>query len=269
MSYRLITDEEYDKYAPELKGSGKVVSDGKKFWYFKTEVNSPDGLHRDLLGFILGSQIANVAEVKVINNQEFDELKALLSITDEFNPMRFSLIRVAGSYSLNELIWKTAEEAVAAELLFSIWTRRRDAHVRNRVYLDGIPIFYDHGVAFLVDHEKHKAHITVFSREASDYGQPSYWRIKLIAGKMTTTQARIVNSADHYVNDLGKFKEALGRMVTLFQNTFKKDLSQEIQRAGFNGSRVDLIKEFLEVNLYCLPKDLEVMSKVFYRTDSI
>lgn len=266
MSFRLITDEEYDQYAPELKGSGRIiVNDGEKFWFLKSGTNSDTDLNRDLLGYFLAKEVANVAEVRQLSTIEFDKIKQLANLTHEFSPQKHYLIRVGGSYEIDELTWKTAEEAVASELVFSVWTRRRDTHVHNRVYIDGVPLFFDHGVAFLLHNEKHKAHITVFSRENSDYGQPNRWRIKVIEGKMTTSKARSVDCAEHYINDLERFKTELDKMVQLFQTNFNKDLSEQIQKAGFTGEDAEIIKEFLEVNLNNLAVELKVMSKVIYR----
>lgn len=268
MSYRLITEDEYDLYAPELKGSSAIViTDGNKFWYLKNGVNSGNDFNRDLLGYILGKEVANVAEVRPLTQEEFNEIKQLAGITYEFNPIKHYLIRIAGSYIFDELKWKTLEEAVAAELVFSIWIRRRDTHIDNRTYLNGVPIFFDHGVAFL--HEPHMAHITIFSRVNSDHGQPNRWRIKLTDHEITTIEIRALDrstkGAHHFVNDIEKFKTEVKKVIKLFQETFNRDLTTEIQQAGFTGDVVEIINEFLEVNLKSLNTDFEIMSKVIYR----
>jgi len=268
MSFRKITNEEYDLYAPELKNSDKVVvHDGEKFWILKYGINSGDALQRDLLGYLLGSQVSNVAEVKAITAPEFEELRQLFNFTHEFDQNRHYLARVVGSYMKEELRWKTPEEAVASELVFSIWTRRRDAHVDNRAYIDGVPIFFDHGVAFLL--EQDMGHISIFSRRNSDHGQPNRWRVKVRHENMTTVQARALDrntqGAFHFVNDLDKFNTELGKMVSLFQSTFDKDLRLVIQQAGFTGETLELINEFLKVNLANLPTDTEIMCKIIYK----
>lgn len=267
MSFRSITNEEYEKYAPELKGSLKVVSDGEKYWYFKSARNTPDEFNRDKLGYILGSLVANVTEVRGITLEEYNELKTLIGPVDEFNPLKHYLVRIAGSYKLEELKWQTLEEAVASEIVFSTWIRRRDTHVDNRGYVDGIPIFFDCGISFLPQHEQYMGHISVFSRRNSDWGQPNRWRVKTKEGKTTTQEARSVDrhtqGANHFVNDLDKFKQDLDKMVQLLQTTFNRDLAGEIKSAGFDQEQAIFLSEFLSVNLYGLPKDLEIMAKIF------
>ncbi|MEK7595532.1 MAG: hypothetical protein AAB443_03030 [Patescibacteria group bacterium] len=269
MEYRLLANEEYDTYAPELKGSSRVVTDGEKYWYFKSAINTPDEFSRDMLGYILGSKVANIAEVKKITLDEFTVLKSIVGLSEEFNPQRHYLVRVAGSYKLEELKWQIPEQAVASEIVFSVWIRRRDTHVDNRIYINGIPVFFDSGIAFLPPHEQHMGHIAVFSRRNFDHGQPNRWRIKVKSEKMTTQEARALHrstqGAHHFVSDLEQFKSELNHMTRLFQTTFSYDLTKEINNADFDENQIVFLNEFLSINLHCLPKDLEVMSRIIFR----
>ena len=85
---------------------------------------------------------------------------------------------------MNELPYQTLEDAVAAELVYSLWARRRDTHVDNRAYVDGIPIYFDHEICFLA--EPHFVHATAFFEALNDYGHAGFWRVKQVDRLVTT-----------------------------------------------------------------------------------
>lgn len=264
MSFRIITDEERKIYSPELVGSQHIIiSDDTKFWIVKQS----DGLKRELLGYLLGRHIANVAEIKKLNAEEHAEIKLLTGKDDSSTPENTFLVRLAGSYLRNELLHKTPEEAVAAELVFSTWIRRRDAHVDNRVYVEGIPIFYDHGVAFLL--EPDRAHITIFFKSNNDYGHASFWRVKEIAGPMTTNQARSVDKsvkgAYHYVNDIKFFRDKVKIMEKYLRDNLPSFWKNYVYEAGFQDREAEIICGFLNDNLRNLSNDLQNMEEVIFK----
>lgn len=265
MSYRLVTDEERGSFAPELMGTAHIlVSDNAKFWIVKQS----DGLKRELLGYLLGEKVANVAEVKKLSPEEHNEIKTITSKDESSTPENTFLVRVAGSYSKNELHHKTPEKATAAELIFSTWIRRRDTHVDNRVYVEGVPIFYDHGAGFLW--EPQKSHATLFFNADSDYGHASFWRVKEAEGQMTTQQARSVNrflqGAHHFVNNLEEFKKELVIIESHIQEIFSVDFKNEVLQAGFDGLEAHIIYSFLVHNLRTLSVDLILMKEVIFKT---
>lgn len=264
MSFRIITDEEHKTYSPELVGSQHIIiNDGSKFWIVKQS----DGLKRELLGYLLGKHIANVAEIKRLDAEEHSQIKLLTGKDDISTLENTFLVRLAGSYLKDELLHKTQEEAVAAELVFSTWIRRRDAHVDNRVYIEGIPIFYDHGVAFL--REPDRAHITIFFKANNDYGHASFWRVKEVAGMMTTKQARAVDKsvkgAYHYVNDMESFKKRVKVMEKYLRDSLPPYWKNYVYEAGFQGSEAEIIYSFLNDNLRNLANDLENMEEVIFK----
>lgn len=271
MKYSLISEESRLKCAPELHGRGHIlVTDGQKIWVVKHKPGSVDEEKRDLLGYLLGKNIANIAEVKLLNPEEHQQI-CVLSYKDESStPNNTFLVRLGGSYSLDELPCKTIEKAVAMELAYSTWIRRRDTHVDNRIYISGIPIFFDHQTAFLS--ESKYAHTTAFLRFNPDYGHPFFWRVKQISGVMTTERARGVNrqedKAYHYVNNLDLFKDELDHAEKTLVETMPQNLKSLIKSTGFDDLSVDIINNFLLNNLHMLTNDLKQMKEIIFSSDS-
>lgn len=268
MVYRLVTNEERNSFAPELINSVHIiVTDEEKVWVVKQKNHPPEALKRDMLGFILGSKVANVAEVKALSEEEFNQIKAITNKDASATSSNTFLVRLGGSYVLDELRHKTLEAAVAAELVYSTWTRRRDAHVDNRCYIEGVPIFFDHETSFLW--EADKAHATVFFRISPDYGHPSFWRVKEAPEKMTTQQIRLldrsVKGAYHFVNNLDTFNKSIVIAENLIQTIFRDDFRNDIYRAGFSNQQVEIIYSFLRYNLNTLHLDLDLMKGVIFK----
>lgn len=266
--YRLATLVERAKFAPELVGKGHViVFDGKKFWIVKhmPSMNRVGG--RELLGYLLGYKFANVAEVKLLSQLEHEEVRILAAKGDDSILDNTCLVRLGGSYSIQELPCETLERAVARELVYSVWIRRRDTHVDNRVYVDGVPIFFDHHIAFLADPAF--AHSTSFFKTAKDYGYPLHWRVKKISGKMDTIRARTVpnehEKAYHYVNDVAQFKDELQFAEEEMKKISSSNVRQAISDCGFNIGESSLIDNFLANNLSTLNSDVEMMKNIIFQ----
>jgi len=265
VKYLLISEEDRLKYAPELYGRGHIlVTDGQKIWVVKHKPGTVNEEKRDLLSYLLGKDFANIAEVKLLNPEEHQQICALSHKGEDSTPGNTFLVRLGGSYSLNELPCKTVEKSVATELVYSTWIRRRDTHADNRVYISGIPIFFDHQTAFLS--ESKYAHTTAFLKINPDYGHPAFWRVKQISGAMTTEKSRGVekqeDKAHHYVNDLDLFKEKLNNAEKLLKEIISQDLKSLIKSAGFDDISADVINNFLLNNLYTLPNDLKQMKEI-------
>lgn len=266
--YRLATESERAKYAPELVGQEQIiVFDKEKYWVVKHRKSRLNIVNRELLGFILGRDLTNVAEVKLLSQDEHREVQTLSAMGVSSLPINTCLVRLGGSYSIEELPCKTLEQAVARELVYSIWIRRRDTHAYNRVYVDGIPIFFDHNIAFFADPEY--AHSTAFFKTARDHGYPKSWRVKERAGKMTTKQARGVPSenekAYHYVNDINQFKKELELAEKEMRKTNLADVKQAISDCGFDKKELSLIDNFLSNNLKTLSSDIEQMLEIIFK----
>lgn len=268
VKYSLISEQDRLKYAPELYGRGHIlVTDDQKIWVVKHKPGTANEEKRDLLGYLLGKNFANIAEVKLLDPEEHQQICVLSHKGEDSTPCNTFLVRLGGSYSLNELPCKTVEKAVARELVYSTWIRRRDTHADNRTYISGIPIFFDHQTAFLA--ESKYAHTTAFLRFNPDYGHPAFWRVKQIDGTMTTEKARGVekqeDKAHHYVNNLDLFKDELDLAEkTLVETIPQQDLKPLIKNAGFDDISVNIINNFLLNNLHILPNDLKQMKEIIF-----
>lgn len=266
--YRLATEVERAKFAPELVGKGHViVCNEKKFWVVKHVPGVSKVGERELLGYLLGYKFANIAEVKLLSQIEHEEVRILAVKGNDSIPDNTCLVRLGGSYSIQELPCKTLEQAVARELVYSVWIRRRDTHADNRVYADGLPIFFDHNIAFLADPKF--AHSTSFFKTAKDYGYPLFWRVKKITGEMDTIRARTVSNerekAYHYVNDITRFKEELSFAEEEMKKINSIDFRQAIMNCGFNSDESSLIDNFLANNLITLNSDIEMMKDIVFQ----
>jgi hypothetical protein len=135
---------------------------------------------RELLAWRLASGWLNIAEV--VQPQE---------VTDGTTPTgephgSFSkpLIRLGQTYEVGELIVKDNDAAIAGELAFCLWVRRRDPHAWNRVYVGGVPVFFDQHVAF------NTRSLDEFFEPGGDGSHPSRWRVRTFptADFVPTTQ---------------------------------------------------------------------------------
>lgn len=267
MFFKLPSPEEILKIAPHL--IPKIIIKDNKYWYVKSDPNSVNRYKNDLLGWTLGKTICNIAEVKLLLEEELGEIKPLLNLQSEANTQNTYLVRLAGTYAVNELPCQTLEKSVATELVYSIWIRRRDTHADNREYVPegGIPVFYDFHIAFF--NESRWAHTTPFFKDDPDYGHPAYWRIKEIGGKMTTSQARSVTNPNHkawhYINNTEIFKTELKQAEVSIKNIPDLDIKNAICRAGFDDKNSDYIYDFLTKNLITLHSDIEEMMKIVFQ----
>lgn len=263
MEYSLVTEEVRLKYAPELYGKGHIlVSDGQKIWVVKHKPAGVDEEKRDFLSYLLGKDFANIAEVKLLSPEEHQKICVLTFKDHSSTPQNTFLVRIGGSYSINELPCQTVEKAVATELVYSVWIRRRDTHANNRSYIGGVPIFFDHQTAFLA--EPAYAHSTAFFKFNPDYGHAASWRVKPTSEVMTTENARKGNLADLYVNNLDKFKEELGVAEKELKKMVPKDIKSLINSAGFETDWSDLINNFLLNNLSTLSTDIKQMKEIIF-----
>lgn len=266
MTYILLSDDDRKRFALELVGKEHIlVKDSEKVWVVKHKPSSVNEEKRDALGFLLGREFANVAEVKILNQEEHKEIQSLTSKDESSTPENTFLVRVAGSYSTDELPCKTLEQATAIELVYSIWIRRRDTHVDNRVYLDAIPIFFDFQTAFLG--EPHLADInTFFSIPPTDYGQAGAWKVKLLKKwltKLTRGEGhKPIMGGYHYVNNIEEFEKEVKKAIDVIKTkTDKNTWEKMIVDVGFASPDRENISIFLGTNLENLERDVSLMLK--------
>lgn len=266
VQYKLVSQENRAKYAPELAGSGHIlVEDGEKFWVVKHTPGLVDIEKRELLGYLLGHRFANVAEVRLLDGEnELRQIRSLSSRGEESNSSNTFLIRLARSYTVDELPCKTPDQAVARELVYSTWIRRRDTHADNRVYVEGVPIFFDHHVAFLA--EPHNAEIAnFFNLQPPDYGHAGAWRVRERKERITTLEARAGNKTYHYVDSLDGFKKEVGAARLGLVSVLPKQWEDLIAKVGFTDPKRGETVDFLKRNLEAIDNDLKIMEGVIFR----
>lgn len=262
--FRLLSSEERAKIAKGLLNEGRyrIVTDEEKIWVIKHN-NYPDSLKRDLLGFLLGKGIFNIPEVRLLNNQQLEEIKQFASQGESFDINNTFLVRLAHSYSSEELPCKTIEEAVATELVYSIWIRRRDAHIDNRTYVKGIPIFFDFHIAFLG--ESDLVDINVFFSQTQDHGRAGLWRVKVwtdFLGQFTGTINPIEIGAYHFVNDLNSFYQYVNKSKTILKENIANRVETLVHQVNFTGATETQVIDLLKRNLATLDGDVSKMLEI-------
>jgi hypothetical protein len=152
--------------------ASRLVSLGEQIWFVKCKDEAEK--KRDLLASQLAAGWLNVAEARNLSRAEFARLQQL-ELPTPSNLAGTYLVRFALDYDLDGLPIRDPDIAIAHELVFSLWVRRRDAHAFNRVYKRGIPIFFDFGTAFLG--ERRLVDLRTFFRRGPNPGWPGWWRV--------------------------------------------------------------------------------------------
>lgn len=205
-------------------------------WYAKAAHGDP---WREVLAFRLGWRWLNVAEVVYP-----DEVREAFWIDGrEFDPrgsVGQVLVRIAQDYDPGELPVIDLDQAIAAELAFSVWIRRRDAHPWNRAYVSGVPIFFDHHIAFGAEAENFA--ISSFFRSGQDGGYSGRWRVRALPPSETpTTEGERAFSglqlAIHRVRDLSAFDEHLSEAVERIRQTTELELLEAADAARCGNSK--------------------------------
>ena len=242
----------------------RLIDFEEKKWFLKKK-KSVNEFKRDYLAWLLGKDFLNIAEVKPIDDRILTMLD--LKETDESK----WLVRIGESYKDNELIIHDLDKAVAYELVFSIWIRRRDTHTFNRVYtLSGLPVFFDHQTAFLG--EPYLTDINYFFNSNLDRdGYASMWTVvvKDSSTIISTSKAQEYETSErpktvHFINAWDSFEDYVIEAVKYIKN-MRLNYSQLIKKAGFEKQEVDDISGFLIQNRNDLGSDVKEMFKVLKR----
>ncbi len=263
MLYRYLSDSEREKHFGVIAALGQdIVTDGENFWVVKQQDAPAYDGNRDLLAFRLAQSFANVAEVRLLGSTDGTLFDRRASRKRALDPQRTFLVRLAESYDVTELPCQTAEQAVATELVYSVWIRRRDAHARNRVYVQGIPVFFDHQTAFFG--ERALADIRTFFATPARCGFGGAWRVQETETMITTATARQRNIDTHYVMNFDAFRRELKKvsatLLAMVQHTRWREI---VADANIWGTTPDEIIRFLESNAVTLDRDLMIMENIF------
>lgn len=236
-------------YTWEAKYLGEsLVCDENHLWLL---VEGDGRRHR--LGYLLGRSLANVSEVTLIPKTEG-------------KPDRY-LTRLGQTYKLDELPRRTLSEATAAELVLSLWIRRRDAHPYNRAYTsDGTPVFFDFGVAF--GGEPWLDAGRFFSPRGP--GQAGSWRVRELPVRrsrpLTTIESRQHHwwEGTHFVESRTAFVDAVHACVKDVLR-LAEDLQALAETAGFSAEAAGKIATRLDADRRALPDEVAVMLGVVFR----
>lgn len=151
----------------------RLVKIGEQVWFVKSK-NCAEK-KRDVLATLLAAGWANVAQARHLSDHELTELKGLRILHPSEKLDGTYLVRFALDYRFDELPLQDLDTALAHELVFSAWVRRRDAHAFNRVYHGGVPVFFDFGTAFLG--ETRLVDLKVYFSRGPDSGWAGLWRL--------------------------------------------------------------------------------------------
>jgi hypothetical protein len=185
-----------------------------------------------------------------------------VKLPDDISSQNAILVRVGQKYSKAELPLQDLDAAVAGELVFSVWVRRRDVHSFNRVYnSDHIPVFFDlHAALNGLEGEDFRAIAKFFP---DNRGVASAWRVKETTIQPTTLMYRRDQTPNdtHDIYDVGKFKQAA---LTIAERIIsdQRNLKILVETAGFTGADVDYLVTYLEETKSTLREDVNKMLKV-------
>ena len=214
------------------------IHDGA-IWYPKVEGRA------ERLAYLLGGDEFNIAEVRpapVVWNLGTNAV----------------IVRIAQQYESDDLPIKALDEAVAAELVFSMWIRRRDTHAFNRVYVDGVPVFFDHHIAFGMVEPMNRSPRWFF-RGGPDGGYVSRWRVTSTDDSPAIHTLAIrhfnkeTNHAVHPVDDVAGFPARLMEWSDRIGDRDLRGLEESVALAGYDGTEAAQISHLLRTSQRALP----------------
>jgi len=141
-------------------------------WNGRLWLKKPNGRWPEILGYQLAGSWLNIPET--ISGWRAREA---IDLTGTIVPMTEEpLIRIGQTLAHEELPVGDLDQAIAGELAYSVWIRRRDPSAWNRVYLDGVPVFFDHHIAF--GNEADHRPLAGFLAPGHGGGYASQWRLR-------------------------------------------------------------------------------------------
>jgi hypothetical protein len=219
--------------------SGCIVQYDGVPYYVKQSRNLYE-TQKELLAHNLVSRFMNVPHVILPDARLLAALGAVTNTRMPEVPVEASsyhLVRLCQSYQLSMLPIRDLTQAIAAEIVFSTWIGRRDAHNSNRVYIAGVPVFFDFGVAFDVSEAGTSSD---FFREGFDSGFAGNWRLwefpkdKTIETREIRDIERGKRLAIQPVHDASGFWRHVDDYRRIIEGTANRDL-RRIVRASISG----------------------------------
>jgi hypothetical protein len=261
---QVLQDELQTQFSPENLSS-KIVSFAGSLWYVKT-LNEIRSARRELLAYLLGKELVNIAEVRAVNKTEIALIRRVVELPASASPDNTVMVRLANCYSVNDFPLQELSAAAAGELVFSLWVRRRDAHLYNRAYVENVPIFFDHHVALGM--ESYSVNIEEFFR-TDNHSYAGNWHVqkRIDNAPLRTAMFRETIRAYedkwdmHYIDCPQRFIDA-ARQIAHTITSSHRNLPALIRQAGFRGWEVLKLYVFLKRTTKSLRKDVEHMLEV-------
>ena len=120
-------------------------------WILKKQEYDPDrGMknisRREYFAYLLSQNIANLAEIRLLQKKEMQNL----SLPESDNPEDYYLTRVVTGTNMPQALLpeQTPEDAFNANFVFNIFSRKWDAHFGNLGFSRGVPVAIDHDMTF-------------------------------------------------------------------------------------------------------------------------
>lgn len=244
-------------------GDRLIATEDGWTWFVKCKDGSER--RRDVLAALLAKGWLNVPEVRNLSAEEIRDLQHLDLDVPALSVDNTYLVRFAFDYSVEQLPVRDPDAALAYELVFSTWIRRRDAHAYNRIFTDGIPIFFDFGTAFL--NEQSLVDLGVFFKRGPDTGWAGWWRLQPVGeiGRDTYRLRCLENMSSKVgehkvllpVESYGAFLNGLDRCAAEIAALPSERIFSAIEQAGFVDTERDAIQAFLARSQRELPDALE------------
>ena len=250
-------------YVDDVEVGHRVVAFEGHLWYVKP-VADLRVLGRELLAATLGAGVLNVVETRRVSGST----ELICWDGSRWSPeSQYELIaRLVDSYALSDLSIADVDRAVAFELVFSLWIRRRDTHAGNRAYVGGIPMFFDHGVAF--DGEPGYQAIERFLDPTEDAGHAGRWRMRLLAPGQAINlpnlreDQRDTQLATHYVRDVERAHAAMNDAVDWIVGLPEQHIRETAERTLLVPGQATAVADLLLATQSTLRADIELVRQV-------
>lgn len=252
-----------------------IVRFERKYWFVKCFPDDSRSAQRERLAYLLGRKFTNIAEVRLLSEADFFAVSRCgVELPEAATRANTYLVRMGFDYSWLRLPIKTLEHAVAAELVFSLWIRRRDAHSFNRIYVRGIPVFFDHqtgilGEPELIDMER-------FFFEGPDAGYAAWWQLEEKRSMRSpdilsirrqeknmfsagSNQARVI----HQVRQKERLKKRMAQVQKRIRSIPTSYFYAAALKSGFDERESREVAEFLRTTTLQLEKGVERLSSMF------
>ncbi|MBL4754215.1 MAG: hypothetical protein JKY52_11570 [Flavobacteriales bacterium] len=263
-----------DSFREELKGyhdDGKDLTrqfidyDGN-YWFVKNK--DEQERKRDYLAYLFGKDWTNIAEVRLPNDAIVEAINEQGALSD-VDENRIWLVRMGQCYTKDDFNVINLDQAVATELVFSLWIRRRDTHSYNRVYKDGLPIFIDHRTGFKLSEDWSDID-RFFDLAEVGAGFANAWRVRERGDQELTTdfvrryeKSLYPHLTIHFVNDIKRCERYIDKAVNYIINN-SWDIRDIIKKADFTDDQQDVIYDYLILNRNNLGEHIKKMKSFVF-----